>query len=416
MPMPHQGQQAILKSDARFKWVAAGRRWRKTTLALHPAIESVLHKQHVLWAAPTFDQSRVGWGELYHAAGDVAEFHLGRMQVDFPSGGRVTFRSLDNPDNARGYTADGIIIDEAARVKAAAWYEVLRPIISDTGGWGLMLGTPNGRNWFWREWQAARDDPDAEAWEIPTVGCVIKDGELIRKLHPLENSAFSFSEIQRMWRTMPERIFRQEILAEFIDDTGGVFRGVRACATAQEQRESIGGHSYVFGVDWGKSNDFTVITVLDATLRQAVAKDRFNQIDYVLQRARLEALYERFRPEQIIAERNSMGEPIIEQLQRDGLPVVPFTTTNASKAQAIEALALAIEKQDIAIIPDEVMIAELQAYEARRLPSGTLRYTAPEGMHDDCVMSLAIAWQGIAPANARAALMVFDDRVEISPV
>ena len=64
----------------------------------------------------------------------MAEFRLGRMQVDFPGGGRVTFRSLDNPDNARGYTADGLIIDEAPKVKGAAWYEVLRPVISDKIG------------------------------------------------------------------------------------------------------------------------------------------------------------------------------------------------------------------------------------------------------------------------------------------
>jgi len=399
--MPHPGQQMVLRSPARFKWLAAGRRWRKTTLALHPAIEATLQGQHILWGAPTFDQCRIGWGELYKAAGNVAEFRLGRMQVDFPGGGRVTFRSLDNPDNARGYTADGLIIDEAPKVKAAAWYEVLRPVISDTGGWALMMGTPSGRNWFWREWQAARDDPEATAWEIPTIGCAISGSKIVRQPHPLENTDFPFAEAQRMWRTMPERVFRQEILAEFIDDTGGVFRGVRACVAATEQTKAIAEHGYIFGVDWGKSADFTVITVVDAKLRAVVAMDRFNQIDYSLQRARLGVLYEQFQPEQIIAESNSMGEPIIEQLRQDGLPVVPFLTTNASKTQAIEALALAIERQDISLIPDETLIAELQAYEAKRLPSGLLRYTAPEGMHDDCVMSLALAWQAIARPQPR---------------
>ena len=192
--MPHLGQQTVLRSPARFKWLAAGRRWRKTTLALHPAIEAVLQGQHILWGAPTFDQCRIGWGELYQAAGNVAEFRLGRMQVDFPGGGRVTFRSLDNPDNARGYTADGLIIDEAPKVKGAAWYEVLRPVISDTGGWSLMMGTPSGRNWFWREWQAARDDAASAAWSVPTIGCVIQDGKLIRRKHPLENTDFPFIE------------------------------------------------------------------------------------------------------------------------------------------------------------------------------------------------------------------------------
>ena len=154
-----------------------------------------------------------------------------------------------------------------------------------------MMGTPSGRNWFWREWQAARDDSESAAWSVPTIGCVIQDGKLIRRAHPLENTDFPFAEARRMWRTMPERVFRQEILAEFIDDTGGIFRGVRACATAIEQKAPVEGHEYVFGVDWGKSNDFTVITVIDADLRAVVALDRFNQIDYALQRQRLTALY-----------------------------------------------------------------------------------------------------------------------------
>lgn len=135
--------------------------------------------------------------------------------------------------------------------------------------------------------------------------------------------------------------------------------------------------------------------MLDITDKAAVYLDRFNQIDYVLQAGRLKALAQRFQPVSIIAESNSIGEPVIEQLRRDGLPVTPFQTTNATKTAAIDALALAFEQDAIKIINDPVMVGELQAYEMERLPSGLLRYSAPEGMHDDCVMSLAIGWTGV---------------------
>jgi len=359
---------------------------------MQAAVEAALRGEIVLWGAPTFDQCRIGWGEMVTAAGDVAEFRLGRMEVEYPTGGRVIFRSLDNPDNARGHTAHGIIVDEAPMVKARAWYEVLRPIISDTGGWALLQGTPKGRNWYWREWMGAKDDAEAQAWGIPTLGVEIQEGRLVRRPHPLENPDFPFAEAERMHRTLPERIFRQEFLAEFIDDAGGVFRGVVGAATAEYQAAAIEGHQYLFGVDWGKHNDFTVIAVRDLTINELVAMDRFNRIDYTFQVGRLEALCDRFKPAKIVAERNSMGEPLIEQLQRKGLPVVPFLTTNASKTAIIEGLSLAFERGEIKIIPDEVLISELQAYEAERLPSGTLRYNAPEGMHDDTVMALALAW------------------------
>ena len=109
----------------------------------------------------------------------------------------------------------------------------------------------------------------------------------------------------------------------------------------------------------------------------------------------MKALTEEWQPIQIIAEPNSFGQPIIEQLSREGLPIQPFTTTNASKAQAIEALALALERGDIRILNDPVL-GELVAYQAEKLPSGLLRYGAPSGQHDDTVMALAIAWSGVS--------------------
>ena len=207
------------------------------------------------------------------------------------------------------------------------------------------------------------------------------------------------AEIEAARISTPERWFQQEYLAAFIDDAGGVFRRVVEAATAQERDRPLPGHEYVFGVDWGKLDDFTVITVLDLADRCEVFKDRFNQIDYRVQTQRLKALAERWHPRSIVAERNSMGEPLVEELQWSGLPVEGFTTTGASKAQAIEALALAFERSDLRILNDPVTISELQSYEAERLPSGAMRYGAPGGFHDDCVMSLALAWTAaVTPA------------------
>jgi hypothetical protein len=126
--------------------------------------------------------------------------------------------------------------------------------------------------------------------------------------------------------------------------------------------------------------------VVDLTARTVVAMERSKQVDYAVQRGRLRALSERWQPEQIIAEQNGMGLPIIEQLTRDGLRIAAFTTTNASKAQVIEALALAFERGDIRIPNHPVLAGELVAYQAERLPSGLTRYGAPSGQHDDTVI------------------------------
>lgn len=391
--MPHGGQRTILASRARFRLLSAGRRWRKTTLAMTISVEAALRGQVVLWGAPTYDQCNIGWSEMSRAAGGVADFNRSRMTVSFPTGGQVIFRSLDDPDNARGHTADGVVLDEAPMIRAEAWYEVVRPIISDTQGWALIMGTPKGRNWFWREWVGAANHADSMAWQIPTLGVAIRDGRLVRAKHPLENPDFQFAEAVRIFQSVPQKTFEQEFLAQFIEDAGLVFRNVRMASTAQPGQPVAGGR-YVFGVDWARDYDWTVISAIDGVARRQVAIERFNQVDYAFQLGRLRAMVERWRPELIVAEMNAMGTPLVESLQREGLPVQGFTTTASSKTAVIEGLALALERGALTLLADETQIAELQAYDMERLPGGTFRYGAPSGMHDDTVIALALAWHG----------------------
>jgi len=393
LPSLHNGQQEVWDHKVRFRVLASGRRWGKTMLGSLMCIATAMHGGRAWWVAPSYPVAAVGWRgikQLGVQLPGVEIRHVDRL-ITLPSGGTVQVRSADNPDSLRGEGLNFVVLDECAFTKESAWTEALRPALSDRQGRALFISTPKGRNWFWRLWTLGNsgEADDWRSWQFPTG----------------TNPFIPAGEIDAAQTGLPERIFRQEYLAEFIDDAGGIFRRVMAAATVEPQdgRATVtnergeiedANHEYTFGVDWGKHNDFTAIAILDATDKQLVALDRFNQIDYHTQVGRLMALAERFRPSTIIAERNSMGEPLVEQLQREGLPVQPFTTTNASKQQAIDALALAFERADIAIIPDPVLIGELQAFEAKRLPSGLLRYEAPAGLHDDTVMALALAWQG----------------------
>lgn len=378
---PHPQQAEVHEHPARYKVLACGRRWGKTRQGVNECLDVAVRGGRAWWVAPSYKMSEVGWRPLRQMGARIgATVRLGDRQILLPSGGEVAVRSADDPDSLRGEGLDFVVIDECAFVAERAWTEVLRPALSDRLGRAMFISTPKGRNWFWRLWQRGQsgDDPEWASWRFPTEG----------------NPYILASEVEAARRESPERIFRQEYLAEFMDDAGGVFRRVMDAATITEQPHQEG-HTYVMGVDWGKSNDFTVLTIGDATTQQAVCVDRFNQIDYAVQRGRLQALAERYQVTSIVAEANSMGEPIIEQMQRDGLPVRGFTTTNATKAVIIEALALAFERGDIAILNDPVLVGELQAYEMDKTPSGMVRYGAPEGMHDDCVMSLALCWHAI---------------------
>ena len=325
----------------------------------------------------------VGWRLIRQLATQVpgAVIRQSDQLITFPTGGTMQVRSADDPQSLRGEGLDFLVMDECAFIQEAAWNEALRPALSDRLGKALFISTPKGRNWFHRAFLRGKDDADSEwaSWQFPTS----------------TNPHIAASEIEAARHSLPERVFAQEYLAQFIDDAGGVFRRVMDAATAIKQDAAQPKHEYCIGLDWAKNVDFTVITVIDITERSVVYIDRFNQIDYALQVGRLRGIVDRFKPAAIIAERNSIGEPLIEQLQREGMPVQPFTTTNSTKAAIIDGLALAFERGDIRIPNDQTLIAELQAFEMERLPSGMLRYAAPEGMHDDMVMSLALAWQSV---------------------
>jgi hypothetical protein len=393
LPNPHAGQRAVLTQARRFNFLSAGRRWRKTTLGMMVVVEAAARDgAFIVWGAPTFDQVRIGWAEARLAAPD-AEFKLSTMTATYPSGGSVVYRSLDDPDNARGHTADGVVIDEAGDVAERAWYEVLRPMLIDTNGWAWAIGTPKGRNWFWREYVAAGDREDSMRWQIPTLGCRIVGGGLVREPHPYENPDIPWSEIQQIFSTSPVDTFRQEIMAEFLEGSGVVFRNIVACL--HNERTVVGhhlAHRVVMGVDWGKQADFTSLSVVCADCGLELALDRFNQIDYAFQRERLKALADHWHVADIVAEANAMGTPIIEQLQRDGLPVRPFMTTASSKPPLIESLALAFEREEVRWLDDSTATMELEAYERKVSPTtGRSSYSAPAGLHDDTVIARALA-------------------------
>ncbi len=344
------------------------------------------------WFSPTYKMLLEVWRDAVQMFGPITKRRsIQERRIELMTGGVLEFWSLDNVNVARGRKYKRVIIDEAAMIPnlMEAWQYAIRPTLTDLTGDAWFLSTPKGRNAFWQLWQWGKDSSytDWESWQMPSS----------------VNPILAQSELEEMRRTLPERVYQQEILAAFLEDGSGVFRGVRASSTAQPQTSGINGHTYIFGVDWARSEDFTVIVVIDATLQSVVALDRFNQIDYTVQVGRVQALAEKFRPLAIVAETNSIGVPVIEQLRRQGLPVVGFTTTAASKQIAIDALALAFERKQISLLPDETMIAELEAFSADRTPSGTIHYSAPSGQHDDCVMALAMAWHGASTGTRKRA-------------
>jgi len=386
LPRPHVAQQRIIDNATRFNVLSCGRRFGKDVLMINRLVTPETLPYPQAWFQPTYKSLLEVWREVVSSLHPIIDRKsVQERRLELITGGVIDFWSMEDIDAGRGRKYKRVIINEAGMVPTLqqAWNESIRATLADYEGDAWIGGTPKGRNDFYRLFLREQNDPDWTSVQLPTHA----------------NPHIKPEEIEAMARDMPEATYQQEILAQFLEDGAGVFRGVMRAVADVGQDEPLPAHQYIMGVDWGKHSDFTVLTVIDVTLGHVCHIDRFNQIDYSFQVQRLQVLADKFQPAQIIAEQNSMGDPIIEQLRIMQLPVTPFVTTNATKKAAIEALSLAFERDEIRIPDDAVLIGELQAFESERLPSGNIRYGAPDGMHDDTVMSLAIGWSGMGGAQ-----------------
>lgn len=353
-------------------------------LGLDRIIQPALHGYPVAWFSPSYKVMADDWRAIKKAVAPIIA-PGGKSEQEhrlaFVTGGSFEMWSMDSTDAGRGRKYKRVVVDEASMVSQLQliWADAIRPTLTDLIGDAWICSTPKGLDYFHTLYQFGLDPqhPEWACWQRPTEA----------------NPFIDPTEIESARQTLPERTFSQEYLAQFLSDGGGVFRGVDAACTGLAQFEPIEGHAYVFGVDWAKSHDFTVVSVVDATDKRQVWLDRSNQVDMIFQAERIRTLANRYHPVVILAENNSLGIPMVELLRRDGLPVVPWTATNGTKQRIVEDLSVAIERKDITLLRDPVQLNELLAFDVERLPSGLIRYSAPEGMHDDTVIAAALSWQ-----------------------
>ena len=385
MPTLHPDQREVKDDESRFKVLACGRRWGKSRLACVIAIAVALRGGRVWWIGPSYPMASIGWRLLKRLTIPLKpKKSETERRLEFAGGGEIWVKSADNPDSLRGEGLDLAIFDECAFMREAAWIDSIRPALTDREGSAIFISTPKGRNWFWRLWSRADSEEGWSRWQYPSAN----------------NPYLSEAEIENARNTLPENTYRQEYLAEFLENQGVVFRNIGACSTLVSSSPSEHkGHRIVIGNDWGKQNDFTTVSVFCADCNQEVQFDRFNQIDFTVQRGRLKALADRWKAS-CLSESNSIGVPIIEQLQREGLDISGFETTGKSKPPLIESLVLAFEREEAHWIDDRLWSGELEAYERKVNPMGHPSYSAPEGMHDDTVIARALAWKAAQMGEA----------------
>ncbi len=377
---PHPGQLQVLEESQRFNVIACGRRWGKTAFGIDLAVEEAVQGYRVGWFAPTYkildDARNEAAGLLSPVFGKLVRINNSTRVIEFPGGGGIEYWSTqpaqagdDESMVARGRKYKRVIYDEAAHARRlkADWTRAIRATLADYRGDAWFLSTPKGHNYFHHLWvKGQNNEPGWASWQMPTSANP--------HIHP--------DEIEAARRELPSDGFSQEFLAEFLSDSANPFgvTAIRRCLA-----DTLGsGSPVVFGVDLAKSTDWTCCIGLSSS-GSVVAFQRY-QRDWRSTTSHLAAM---IGHTPALVDSTGVGDPVVEMLQDRCPRVEGFKFTSGSKQQIMEGLAVAIQRGEIAF-PAGPIQNELELFQYEYTNTG-VRYTAPEGEHDDCVDALALA-------------------------
>jgi hypothetical protein len=364
LPQPHTNQQKILDSQSRFRVVMCGRRFGKSELSQIEIITNALVGKNVAYITPTYQLARVFFEKLIKAV--PFESNKSELSIKFPNDGSVEFFTGERLDNLRGRKFHLVVIDEASFIPnlEEGWLNSIRPTLTDFKGRALFLSTPKGKNFFYSLY-LKNGEADWESFKFTTY----------------DNPHIDKTEIDDARTQIPQVVFEQEYMANPSENAANPFGSafIKQCTFEVSHEPPI-----AFGVDLAKSVDFTAIIGLDKN-GSVCHFDRF-QKDWRQTKQVINSL-----PKvPILMDSTGVGDPIFEDLQRDGVNVQGYKFSSTSKQQLMEGLASAIHQRKITF-PEGHITQELEIFEYQYTSFG-VKYSAPPGFHDDCVMALGLAW------------------------
>lgn len=386
---PHPGQLAIHLALELFRIVACGVRWGKTKCAAVEGLVAALQpaEYSVGWiVAPNYDLADRVFREivlmvrkhLRHRIIAISESD-GTLKLRNMMGGtsEIQTKSAESPDSLLGEGRDWLVIDEASRIKPSIWFGYLAPRLIDKNGWVLMISTPKGKGFFFDMFRLGQGaDPNWRSWNQPSW----------------TNPRLPAATIEEARAKTPEKVFRQEYGAEFIEGEGAVFRGVHECATG-EFRDREAGRHYFAGLDLARTEDFTVLSIVDDRKR-LVCVDRYRRLAWSIQLQRVKAALQEYGNPPVYVDSTGAGQPVFELLRKEDVDAIGYTFSRQTKDALITNLALMLEKKEIVLPRPESWregIDELEGYQYSITDSGNITSAAAGTGHDDIVISLALA-------------------------
>lgn len=387
-PKVYNYQERIIDSPARFTVTEAATKVGKTASHIiwlneqslgikdykKNIIEPLPRNSSVWWVAPVYGQAEIAFNRLRNQVSYNKYFtkNESKLRLTTPEGVHIHFKTAEKPDNLYGDDVYAAVFDEFTRAREAAWI-ALRSTLTATKAKCKFIGNVKGKkNWGYKMAQKAKQGAEGyEHFKITAYDAA-------------EEGLLSLDEILQAKADLPPLAFAELYEAEAADDGTNPFgfAEIERCIKPLSYKEAI-----CYGIDLAKSVDYTVIIGLD-NAGDVCYVNRF-QRNWEQTKEIIRLLP---RNKRITIDSTGVGDPIVEELQKDFHLMEGFKFTSSSKQQLMEGLSAAIHQRTIGF-PDGVIPDELKCFEFEYTRTG-VKYTAPEGFHDDCVCALALAKSG----------------------
>ena len=357
--------------------------------------------KYLRWIAPIYSQSVIGmkYMEKMLPKTPHVEKNISKMTLSFPyTSSQIQFCHGQYPESLEGEATHANVLDEVAKMKEQV-YNSTKTTTTVTRGKILAISTPRGKNWFYQKCMGAKEE----------MNWCLKNNKPLSKIFltaPTSSNPFISSEaLEESRRNLPDHLYRQYILAEFTD-SGEIFSGYKDLIKGDPLDTHLKkyvhpdskNHTVVIGADWAKTIDFTVFTAfsIDEKIPRLLGFMRFQNLDYIAAVEYLNAFAKQFKStEMIFHDKTGIGTVIEDLLDQTTLPFFGVTFTQNSKSKMINDFILSIQNKEMILLNYPEMISELDAYEVTVNELGNMKYSSPQGMHDDIVCSLFLGWAAV---------------------
>lgn len=388
---PRPYQLPILRAwDSGIKrlfWVAHRRSGKDKTIFANLPKKMMERRGTYYYFLPTYAQAKKviwtgadksGFKFLEHFPKEIVKtVNQSDMIIELINGSILQMVGADNIDRIVGTNPIGVIFSEYSLMKQDVW-NFISPILRENDGFAVFIMTPRGTNHAWDLMEQVKNDPK---WFVQTL--TVED-----------TKALSDEQLAEAKNEMPQDLFKQEYYCVFLDNGLGFFRRVDENTYKTEEYQPKELAMYQLGVDLAKYNDFTVISPFNLNDFHLQKQDSFNQMDYNLQKARIENAYLRYNKGRIVMDSTGVGEPIFDDLYARGMNIEPFRFNKSSRTDLLRNLQILLEQDKIKIPNDDVLITELKSMTYELNDNGNTTIKVPDGKHDDRIMSLALSvWQ-----------------------